>query len=104
MRAAEIVVEQCDADPIDNADPNPKLFSDLEDKSLHDSLFDLWQKGVLDAEWDDGDQETKWWLTEFGVELCERDLVEYYVRAVDEDIRIDTAQPTLLDPLEAGAR
>lgn len=75
---AEQIVEQLDTDPPTNVDPHPELFDDLEDDRLSSALFKLWQKGLLDAKYEDG--ETKWWLTEFGVELVESGLYRVYIR------------------------
>lgn len=88
---AEWVVDQCDTDPETNVDPHPKLFSDLEDDRPSEALFELWRKGVVDAEWDPEDEATRWWLTEFGVELNERGLVIHYVWALENDEQIQAS-------------
>jgi len=86
---AERIVEKCDTDPPDNVDPHPKLFSDLDGGRLDEPLFDLWKMGVINAEWDEEDQATRWRLSEFGVELNERGLVRPYVASLEGEVKID---------------
>lgn len=92
---ARQIVEQCEHDPPERGEPHPKLFSDLDDDGLSETLFILWQKGCLEAVWDESEQETKWGLTEFGAELCDRGLVRPYVHATEEDSQIQ-AEPSVL--------
>lgn len=98
--AAAAIVAACDHDPPDHADPHPRLFDDLDDDRVHERLFALWQEGLLNAEWDPESEETEWWLTDFGLELCERDLVRAYVQATDHEIEFDTGPAPLVDPRE----
>lgn len=96
--AADRIVELCEHDPADNVDPHPKLFSDLDDDSTSEVLFELWQKGLLDAEYDEDEESTLWRLTHFGVELCERGLVEAYCRALEGEFHFEASPATLIDP------
>lgn len=95
---AEQLVESCEHDPPQDVDGHPKLFSDLDDDELPRILFELWRKGLLDAEYDEDAEETLWQLTAFGMELCERGLVEIYCRAVDQDVEIEVGPSDLVDP------
>lgn len=95
---AQMIVDQLENDPPDHYDPHPKLFSDLEDKSLHDSLFKLWRKGILDAEWDPEEEGTDWWMTEFGVELHDAGLTRAYVTALEKEIQLDVGPDARVDP------
>lgn len=99
-RVAQKIVDQCEHEPPDRIeDPHPDLFTDVEGERIDSALFKLWQKGIVDAEWDEEDQATRWWLTHFGVELCERGLLRRYVVALENDIQID-ATPASMEVLE----
>jgi len=99
-RVAQQIVELCDHDPPDRVeDPHPKLFTDMEGERVDSALFKLWQKGVLDAEWDEDAEETRWWLTHFGVGLNERGLVRPYIHALENEFQID-ATPAAMEVLE----
>jgi len=97
---AEIIVEKCDHDPPNHVDAHPRLFDDLADEDLHEYLFKLWRKGILDAKWDEDDEETEWWMTEFGVELHEQGLVRPYIEATENEIELETGPALRVDPAE----
>lgn len=98
--AVRQIVELCEHDPPDRAeDPHPKLFTDLEDDRIHSSLFKCWQKGLLHASWDEEHEETNWWLSSFGEELCERGLVRPYVEGLEGELEID-ATPAAMEVLQ----
>ncbi len=99
QQIAQKIVDRCETNPPQDVDGHPDLFSDLDDKNLHESLFKLWQKGMLVAKWDDGHQETSWALSEFGVELGEKGLAEAYIEATENEIQIDVS-PALLEEIE----
>lgn len=98
--AARRIVELCAHDPPDRAEePNPKLFTDLEDDRVSSALFKCWQKGLLYAQWDEDHEETAWRLSHFGEEVCERGLLRPYVQAIEGDLEID-ATPAAVGVLE----
>jgi len=86
---AERIVETCDADPPEDIDAHPKLFSDFDGRAIDEPLFKLFKKGVVDAEWDEDEQTTRYWLTEFGVELNERGLMLPYIASLEGAIKAD---------------
>ena len=96
QEVAEWIVDQCDADPPQNVPDNERMFSDLEDDRMSDALFKLWQKGVLEAHWDEEAGETAWNLTHFGVELNEKGLTRAYVMALEDEIHVE-ASPDVLE-------
>ncbi len=91
MSVAEWIIEQCDTEPPTEVEGHPDIFSDLEDERVHNALLELWQIGVVDAEWDEEDEGTDWWLTEFGVELEERGLTRPYITATEEEIQVNAS-------------
>lgn len=97
---AQQILDACEHSPPENVDPHPKLFDDLEDDRTSNALFTLWQKGIVDAEWDEDGEGTDWWLTHFGAELCERGLVSAYVEATENSIEMDVSPSILVDPEE----
>lgn len=100
---ADRIVDRCDHDPPENVDPHPRLFSDLDDGRTSDALFKLWQKGIVDAEYDEVDEATRWRLSYFGVELIDRGLLGAYVHALEDKIQIDAPASLRVD-LREGSR
>lgn len=90
MKAAEMIEDMCTTDPPDHGKPHPDLFSDFEDHTVHMALFELWEKGIIDADWNEEHEESEFWLTAFGTELEERGLTKLYVTAVEQDVEIET--------------
>lgn len=97
---AERIEQVCDADPPEDVDGHLDLFTDYDDDRVGDALFKLWQKGILEAEWDDDDQATVTWLTEFGDELHQRGLAESYINAVETDFELDDTPAVREVPLQ----
>lgn len=83
-----MIVDMCTTDPPERGKKHPDLFSDLEGEELHMALYELWSKGIIDADWNEEHEESEWWLTAFGVELEERGLTKLYVTAIEEDIEL----------------
>lgn len=100
MSAAEVIVDQLETEPPDNVDPHPRLFDDLEDDSMSQSLFKLWRKGIVDAEWDEEGEGTDWRLSHFGVELHEKGLTRAYIEATEQEVEFDVSPNVLVDPEE----
>lgn len=99
---AKHIVEGMDHEPMENVDPHPKLFSDLEDDDTSENLFTLWQLGIVDAEWDDEESCTRWRLSHFGVELVERGLTRSYIYAMNREAEtaVDAPGSLYVDPSE----
>lgn len=68
-------------------DKDPRLFSDLDPEDvMSDRMFQLWQKDLVDAVWDEDEECTRWRLTELATQMYReqgRDAVEQYIRATE---------------------
>lgn len=97
-KVAERILSWTKTNPPKRTDhPHPKLFSDMADEEAVNVLFKLWQKGIVDVEWDEEAEATRWKLTEFGRELHEEKLTVPYIAAVDNIIQLNASYDTLLD-------
>jgi len=83
MRQIEAV---CDTSPEKNIDMHPRLFTDVGSGRGKDELKDLWQWGLVDAQWNEQTEETEWSTSEFADELQERGLQDIYVSACRGDL------------------
>jgi len=77
MTPLESFINEMEHEPIENADPHPKLFSDLK-RDVEQTLFDLWQWGCLKAEWDAENNRTVWSMSDFGEEIIRKGVDEIY--------------------------
>lgn len=78
------ILDLCDSEPPSRLeDPNPRMFSDLDDDKLSRTLFRMWRAGILEAEFEEG--ATHWWLSEFGVEIGQRGMIQEYADAIENE-------------------
>jgi hypothetical protein len=89
------IVEQCDASPPMEMPDDDRIFTDIEDDRTSKALLNLYRKGVVEAKYDEEAGETRWALTEFGVELCERGLYRAYIASLEDEIQLDATPKTM---------
>lgn len=84
--------------------PEGRLFSDLEDDRMSNNLGRLWQIGIVNAQWDEEEECTRWCLSEMAEEMYEtggKDSVERFIREMNHSD--PNQEPTAVQMLQSNS-
>jgi len=88
----KVLEAACESNPSNNVDGHPRLFTDVSDAAGKKELKDLWQWGLVEAQWNETEERTEWKTSPFADELEAKGLQDLYVSACRGDIP-ETSQP-----------